>query len=39
MKIVKVIVEIGCNYKGDMEIVKELIKVVKIFCKVDVVKF
>ncbi len=34
-----VIAEIGCNHKGDMEIAKELIKVAKIFCKVDAVKF
>ncbi|WMJ73282.1 N-acetylneuraminate synthase family protein [Cytophagaceae bacterium ABcell3] len=35
----KVIAEIGCNHKGDMEIAKELVKVAKIFCKADVVKF
>ncbi|MBN1462534.1 MAG: N-acetylneuraminate synthase family protein [Bacteroidales bacterium] len=35
----KVIAEIGCNHKGDMEIAKELIKVAKIFCNADVVKF
>ena len=34
-----VIAEIGCNHKGDIEIAKELIKVAKIFCKVDAVKF
>ena len=34
-----VIAEIGCNHKGDMNIAKELIKVAKIFCKVDAVKF
>ncbi|MCB4808719.1 N-acetylneuraminate synthase family protein [Tamlana sp. 62-3] len=34
-----VIAEIGCNHKGDMEIAKELIKVAKIFCDVDAVKF
>ena len=34
-----VIAEIGCNHKGEMEIAKELIKVAKIFCKVDAVKF
>ncbi|MDM8161997.1 N-acetylneuraminate synthase family protein [Labilibaculum sp. K2S] len=39
MKIAKVIAEIGCNHKGDMEIAKELIKVAKIFCNADVVKF
>jgi sialic acid synthase len=39
MKRVKVIAEIGCNHKGDIEIAKELIKVAKIFCNADVVKF
>ncbi|NJB81743.1 N-acetylneuraminate synthase family protein [Wenyingzhuangia aestuarii] len=34
-----VIAEIGCNHKGDMSIAKELIKVAKIFCDVDAVKF
>lgn len=34
-----VIAEIGCNHKGDMEIAKELIKVAKIFCNVETVKF
>ncbi|TBN03602.1 N-acetylneuraminate synthase [Hyunsoonleella flava] len=34
-----VIAEIGCNHKGDMEIAKELIKVAKIFCDADAVKF
>ena len=34
-----VIAEIGCNHKGDMDIAKELIKVAKIFCNVDAVKF
>ncbi len=34
-----VIAEIGCNHKGDLEIAKELIKVAKIFCNVDAVKF
>lgn len=35
----KIIAEIGCNHKGDMEIAKELIKVAKIYCKADIVKF
>ncbi len=39
MKKARVIAEIGCNHKGDMEIAKELIKVAKIFCNADVVKF
>jgi N-acetylneuraminate synthase len=34
-----IIAEIGCNHKGDMAIAKELIKVAKIFCNVDAVKF
>lgn len=34
-----VIAEIGCNHKGDIEIAKELIKVARIFCNVDAVKF
>lgn len=33
------IAEIGCNHKGDMEIAKELIKIAKIFCNADAVKF
>lgn len=35
----RVIAEIGCNHKGDMEIAKELIKVAAIFCNADAVKF
>ena len=35
----KVIAEIGCNHKGKMSIAKELIKVAKIYCNADVVKF
>lgn len=34
-----VIAEIGCNHKGEIEIAKELIKVAKIFCNADAVKF
>lgn len=34
-----VIAEIGCNHKGDLELAKELIKVAKIFCNADAVKF
>lgn len=34
-----IIAEIGCNHKGDMDIAKELIKVAKIFCNADAVKF
>lgn len=35
----RVIAEIGCNHKGDMEIAKELIKMAAIYCKADLVKF
>ena len=35
----KVIAEVGCNHKGDMEIAHELILTAAIFCKTDVVKF
>lgn len=35
----KIIAEIGCNHKGDMEIAREMIKIAAIFCKVDAVKF
>lgn len=35
----KVIAEIGCNHKGDMEIAKEMIVTAAMFCKADVVKF
>ena len=35
----KVIAEIGCNHKGEMEIARELIMTASIFCKADVVKF
>lgn len=34
-----VIAEVGCNHKGEIEIAKELIKVAKIFCNVDAIKF
>lgn len=39
MKTPRVIAEIGCNHKGDIGIAKELIKVAKIFCNADIVKF
>lgn len=35
----KVVAEIGCNHKGEIEIAKEMIKIAKIFCKVNYVKF
>ena len=36
---VKVIAEIGCNHKGDMEIAREMIRVAAHVCKADVAKF
>lgn len=39
MKKPRVIAEIGCNHKGDLELAKEFIKVAKIYAKADVVKF
>ena len=35
----KIICEIGCNHKGEIDIAKKMIKVAKEFCNVDVVKF
>ena len=35
----KIIAEIGCNHKGDMDIAREMIMTAAIFCKADVVKF
>jgi N-acetylneuraminate synthase len=35
----RVIAEIGCNHKGDMDIAKEMIEEAVRFCRVDVVKF
>lgn len=35
----KVVAEIGCNHKGDLDIAKEMISVAATFCKVDYVKF
>src|ERR1700738_2264824 len=35
----KVIAEIGCNHKGEMDIARELITTAAIFCKADYVKF
>jgi sialic acid synthase SpsE len=35
----RVIAEIGCNHKGDMEIAHEMIKTAAVYCKVDAVKF
>ena len=39
MSEVKVIAEIGCNHKGDMDIAKELIQVAAHVCKAHVAKF
>lgn len=39
MEPVKVIAEIGCNHKGDLEIARELIRVAARDCKADVAKF
>jgi N-acetylneuraminate synthase len=35
----KVIAEIGCNHKGDINIAREMIMTAAMFCKADVVKF
>lgn len=35
----RLVAEVGCNHKGEMEIAKELIKIAAIFCKADIVKF
>ncbi|MDK2886933.1 MAG: sialic acid synthase [Thermosipho sp. (in: thermotogales)] len=35
----KVVAEIGCNHMGDFEIAKEMVKIAKIYCNADVVKF
>ncbi|MGX8712378.1 MAG: N-acetylneuraminate synthase family protein [bacterium] len=35
----KIIAEIGCNHKGDINIAKEMILTAATYCKVDVVKF
>lgn len=35
----KIIAEVGCNHKGDLNIAKEMIMVAAKFCKVNVVKF
>lgn len=39
MKQPKIIAEIGCNHKGDMNIAREMIMTAALYCKVDVVKF
>ncbi len=39
MKTPRVVAEIGCNHKGDIEIAREMIKVAASFAKCDFVKF
>lgn len=39
MKVPKIIAEIGCNHKGDMNIARELILTAATYCKADVAKF
>ncbi|WP_018127131.1 N-acetylneuraminate synthase family protein [Balneola vulgaris] len=39
MKAPKVIAEIGCNHKGQMEIAEEMIMMIAKFCKADYAKF
>lgn len=35
----KIIAEIGCNHKGDIQIAREMIETAATYCKADVVKF
>jgi N-acetylneuraminate synthase len=39
LKTPRVVAEIGCNHKGDMDIARELIETAARFCKADFVKF
>jgi len=39
MKTPKVVAEIGCNHKGEMDIAKEMIGIAAMFAKCDYVKF
>lgn len=39
MKNPKIVAEIGCNHKGDMQIAREMIMTAATYCRVDVVKF
>jgi len=39
MERAKIVAEIGCNHKGEMEIAKKLITVAASFCEADAVKF
>lgn len=36
---IKIIAEIGCNHKGEMDIAKKMIRTVANFCEADIVKF
>lgn len=38
-KKVKLIAEIGCNHKGDLELAKKMVTIAKVYCNADVVKF
>lgn len=35
----KIIAEVGCNHKGDLEIAKQMINIAAVHCNADVVKF
>lgn len=35
----KLIAEVGCNHRGDMDTAKEMIKIAALFCKADIIKF
>ena len=35
----KIIAEVGCNHKGDMDIAREMIMIAATVCKVDIIKF
>ena len=35
----RLIAEVGCNHKGNMEIAREMIRIAAIFCKADAIKF
>ena len=35
----RIVAEIGCNHKGDINIAKEMIITVAAYCKADIVKF
>ena len=39
MNVPKVIAEIGCNHKGDINIAREMIMTAATYCKADIVKF